>query len=331
MFSEQATSPPWIRAERFFDIDSQAARYRGYGQEYQQLSRGPFEGRVTSFDFGGDFAVQFETANQDLAQAATTPAGRCGVCILTEASPPCTLNGATLARDHLLVCPGGKGLVGKTPAGFNIYCMDLSCDLLLEEAAEWRSIEVLHDASGAQSLHEVVESGLATFAQRQSLGQHAAAVRAFKSSVADALWWAVSRTAIDAGGGVPRQAKLRALRHFRIAREYIHHHLTDGVSVAEVCRHTGVSRSSLESIFRSFVDIGPGSYIRNLQLNRVRRHLLLNDEPGESIGDIAARHGVWHWSRFSQSYKRLFGELPSQTRARETGLGTRTAPGSVNE
>jgi len=317
VLSEPATSPPsWIRAERFFDIESQAARYRGYGQEYQQLSRGPFEGRITSFDLGDDFVVQYETANQDLAQAATTPAGRCGVCILTETSPPCTLNGATLARDHLMVCPGGSDLVGKTPAGFNIYCMDLSCDLLLESATEWRGIEVIHDARGEQSLHEVVESGLATFAQRQSIGEHSAAIRAFKSSVADALWWAVSRTAVAGDEGIPRYAKLRALRHFRVAREYIHHSLTEGVSVAEVCRHTGVGRRSLESIFRSFVDIGPSAYIRNLQLNRVRRDLLSNEGRGESIGDIAARYGVWHWSRFSQSYRLLFGELPSQTRAR---------------
>jgi AraC family ethanolamine operon transcriptional activator len=35
-----------------------------------------------------------------------------------------------------------------------------------------------------------------------------------------------------------------------------------------------------------------------------------------SIGVIAARHGIWHWSRFSLYYRVLFGELPSQTRVR---------------
>jgi AraC family ethanolamine operon transcriptional activator len=315
-------TPPWVSAERFFDIDSQAARYRGYGQEYQQLSRGTFEGRVTAFDFGGDFVVHSETANQDLAQAATTPAGRYGVCILTEASPPCTLNGATLARDHLLVCPGGKGLVGKTPAGFNIYCMDLACELLLEECGERSGIELIYDASGARGVREIVESGLTSLMRLPSIDPCSPAARAFKSSVADALWWVVSRTAIDARRRVPQSAKPRALRLFRVAREHIDHRLTEGVSVAEVCRHTGVSRRSLESIFRSMVGIGPGAYIRNLQLNRVRRELLATDIHEESIGDIAARYGVWHWSRFSQNYRLLFGELPSQTRARASARGS---------
>lgn len=316
MFSDLATPPPWVRAERFFDIDSQAARYRGYGQEYQQLSRGAFEGRVTSFDFGSDLAVQLETANQDLAQAATAPAGRFGVCMLAETSAPCTLNGAILARDQLVLCPGGKGIVGKTPAGLNIYCMDLSRDLLLDEADEWSRIDVVYDAAGVQGLREIVESGLASFVQRRSIEECPAATKAFKSSVADALWWVVSRTGSDAANRVSPRARPRTLRLFRVAREHISVRLTEGVSVAEVCKNTGVSRRSLESIFRSVVGIGPGAYIRNLQLNRVRRDLLSSDMRGQSIGDIAARYGVWHWSRFSQNYKLLFGELPSQTRAR---------------
>jgi AraC family ethanolamine operon transcriptional activator len=42
-----------------------------------------------------------------------------------------------------------------------------------------------------------------------------------------------------------------------------------------------------------------------------------------SIGVIAARHGIWHWSRFSLYYRVLFGELPSQTRVRREGGGAR--------
>ena len=316
MFGDPATPPPWVCVERFSDIESQAAHYRGYGQEYQQLSAGAFEGRVTSFDFGRDFIVQLETANQALAQAAATPADRWGVCLLTETSPSCTVSGSTLARDHLAVCPGGEALVGKTPAGLNVYCMDVSRGLLLEEAAERNGVDVIYDAPGVQSLREVLESGLTTLARLQSPEQPSAAAMAFKSSVADALWRVMSRTAADTAQSVPRGAKRRALRQFRIAQEYIDHRLTDGISIAEVCRHTGASRRSLECIFQSILGMGPGAYIRNLQLNRVRRDLLSGEQDGASIGDIAARYGVWHWSRFSQNYKLLFGELPSQTRAR---------------
>lgn len=316
MFSELATLPPWVRAEQFCDIDSQAARYAGYGQEYQQLSRGPFEGRVISFDFGEDFAVHVENANQDIAVAATTPSSRLGLCVLTEASPHCTFNGVALTPNHVLVSPKGNGFVGKTPAGFSIYCMDLSRELLLEEIDEGRSVEVIHEPQGVRNLREIVESGLAAFAQRQSIEQYSAATKAFKSSVAEALWRIISRTTMEAAHRPPQSAQSRTLRQLRAAQEYIDHSLTSGISVVEVCRHTGTSRRALERIFLSILGIGPRAYIRNLQLNRVRRDLLSDEKAAESIGDIAARYGVWHWSRFSQNYQLLFGELPSQTRAR---------------
>jgi AraC family ethanolamine operon transcriptional activator len=31
------------------------------------------------------------------------------------------------------------------------------------------------------------------------------------------------------------------------------------------------------------------------------------------IGDVAARWGFWHFSQFSADYRRMFGELPSET------------------
>jgi len=53
-----------------------------------------------------------------------------------------------------------------------------------------------------------------------------------------------------------------------------------------------------------------------LQLNHIRRDLMSDASANLSIGVIAARHGIWHWSRFSRYYRLLFGELPSQTRLR---------------
>jgi len=46
----------------------------------------------------------------------------------------------------------------------------------------------------------------------------------------------------------------------------------------------------------------------------VRRELQTHRR--DSIGDVAARWGFWHLSRFAADYTRLFGELPSATRAR---------------
>ena len=67
--------------------------------------------------------------------------------------------------------------------------------------------------------------------------------------------------------------------------------------------------------------LAPGTYERTLRLNTVRRALLSPNLRHQTIGDLAAEHGFWDWSRFSGSYKTLFGELPSQTR-RKSGSGS---------
>jgi AraC family ethanolamine operon transcriptional activator len=111
-----------------------------------------------------------------------------------------------------------------------------------------------------------------------------------------------------------RYSSARAVRTFQRAREYINHHLGDGISIVALCKEAAVSRRSLESVFRSMVGVGPGTYVRALQLNEVRRDLLAAHEHNLSIGVIAARHGIWHWSRFSSHYRQMFGELLSETR-----------------
>ena len=109
-------------------------------------------------------------------------------------------------------------------------------------------------------------------------------------------------------------ATSRALFVFRRARDIIEHHLTDGISITTLCRSTGVSRRSLELVFRAVVGMGPSGYLRTLQLNEVRCDLLADVDEEESIGMIAARRGIWHLSRFSSYYRAMFGELPSETR-----------------
>lgn len=328
--SDPLTLPPWVHVEQFRDIDSQAARYQGYGQEYQQLSRGTFEGRVISFDFGGDLVVNLESANQDIAVAASTPSSRLGLCMLTESSPHCAFNGATFTREHLMMCPKGNGFVGKIAAGVNIYCLDLSPELLPEESDDDRvGVDVIHDPDGARDLRRVLKSGLSALMQAWSTEQYSAATRAFKSSLAEALWRIITRRAPDADYRAPQCAPARTLRLLRGAQEYIDHHLTSGISVAEVCRRTGTSRRALERTFLSVLGMGPAAFIRNLQLNRVRRDLLSSAQDGISIGDIAARYGIWHWSRFSQNYQLLFDELPSQTRARHVPASAAARPGAT--
>jgi AraC family transcriptional regulator, ethanolamine operon transcriptional activator len=306
----------WISGGHFNDVDAQAAQLHGYGQQYLQLSRGPFEGRFRSFIFGDDLGIHFERANRVLAQSASTPPGRHAVCLLSETSPPCAMNAGTFSQNHVALSPENRCLEAKTAEGVSLCCVDVSRELLSDGAYNLQTARVFSDPARSRQLRELIRSGVAAFSALQSLSGYPAAVKGFKSSLADLLSQMAAQSTEKEVGVQNPYATARTVQVFRRARAHIHDGLADGISIVALCRDVGVSRRSLENVFRSVVGMGPGNYVRALQLNHVRRDLVAGANGNTSIGVIAARRGIWHWSRFSQHYRLLFGELPSQTRLR---------------
>jgi AraC family ethanolamine operon transcriptional activator len=306
----------WMDGGHFSDVDAQAAQLHGYGQQYLQLSRGPFEGRFRSFNFGDDLGIHFETANRVLAQSASTPPGRYAACLLSEISPPCAMNAGMFSQNHVALCPERESLEGKTAEGVSLCCIDLSSELVSDDEFHLRTARVVSDAALSRQLRKLIQSGVATFTALQTLAGYPAAIQGFKSSLGDLLCQMSAHSSAKDVKTTNPYSRTRTLHVFRRARDYIHDGLANGISIVALCRHLGVSRRSLEYVFRSVVGMGPGNYVRTLQLNHVRRDLMSDTGGDASIGVIAARRGVWHWSRFSQHYRLLFGELPSQTRLR---------------
>jgi AraC family ethanolamine operon transcriptional activator len=104
------------------------------------------------------------------------------------------------------------------------------------------------------------------------------------------------------------------LVNVRRAREVVLSHPDSPLQVQDLCQALQVSRRTLQDSFRAVLGINPVGYLRALRLDGARRDLM----NGHSVKDVTETWGFWHWSRFSQDYRRLFGELPSVT-ARRTG------------
>jgi AraC family ethanolamine operon transcriptional activator len=110
---------------------------------------------------------------------------------------------------------------------------------------------------------------------------------------------------------VPASHRSRALGR---ALEYMRSRLQSPITVEELCRHSAASISTLERAFRERFGVSPKQFLTAVRLGGVRR-ALLDPAEGRDIGDVAAYWGFWHPSKFSADYKRMFGELPSQTRS----------------
>jgi AraC family ethanolamine operon transcriptional activator len=81
----------------------------------------------------------------------------------------------------------------------------------------------------------------------------------------------------------------------------------------ELCRRTGASRRKLSYSFQEVLGTSPAKYLRAARLNGVRRELKAASRSQLNVQDVASRWGFDHLSQFSQDYKHLFGELPSDT------------------
>ncbi|MGB5636772.1 MAG: helix-turn-helix domain-containing protein [Waterburya sp.] len=74
-----------------------------------------------------------------------------------------------------------------------------------------------------------------------------------------------------------------------------------------------VSERTLRTAFNEYFGVGPIRYLQLRQLNQVHHALGAADPEAVSVSDVLFRNGVWELSRFASRYRRLFGELPSET------------------
>ena len=98
----------------------------------------------------------------------------------------------------------------------------------------------------------------------------------------------------------------------RRARDYVHGHLEELPTVAELARHCGVSVRALTKGFTRHLHTTPLQYMISLRLDRVRDQLLTLG-PEASVTEVAQRWGFHHAGLFASRYRSRFGERPSQT------------------
>ncbi len=110
-----------------------------------------------------------------------------------------------------------------------------------------------------------------------------------------------------------RTSRAEALRIIRRAREFIDAHLSETISISEICAVSGVSVSKLERTFQRELQMSPSRYILTCRLEAVRKNLNNTCSADKQIAFIAMDYGFNHLSRFSGSYYKQYGELPSDT------------------
>lgn len=98
--------------------------------------------------------------------------------------------------------------------------------------------------------------------------------------------------------------------------DYIDAHVADELTLADLIDASGASARTLQYGFIEQFGVGPITYLKRLRMHCVH-DALRKAAPGScQVGNVAAQWGFFNGSAFARTYRKMFGELPSETLSR---------------
>ena len=100
--------------------------------------------------------------------------------------------------------------------------------------------------------------------------------------------------------------------HVEKAMAFVENHLGESLTLSDLCRACNVSARTLQTSFQVVLHRSPVQAVQELRLTRLRELLL----GGHDLANACKLVGLVSSGRMSSCYRRMFSELPSQTRLR---------------
>lgn len=308
-----------VARRRYRNIEAQARSIAGHQQVYAQLTPGAFEGVLESYAVSERTAFFVETTNRSIRKRFDVPPGRFRIGFLLGEFT-CHGNGVPLPTGDTSVD------LSSTPIDLHFGESYRGCWVTLAEAdvvaITPNGEELCASAKGgrsqvrglaAKSVQNTILTARNELFKPQLAIPCAKVISALERSIVSGAAWALAE-ALGRQSKPERSCAAHRTRLLRRACEVVDASLTSGLTMSQLCFTIGTSRRTLENIFAGALGISPYQYVRTIRLNAIRRELLSEENADASIGDIAARWGVWHISRFAADYRQMFGQLPSQER-----------------
>jgi AraC-like DNA-binding protein len=103
------------------------------------------------------------------------------------------------------------------------------------------------------------------------------------------------------------------------AEELLRARIDDPPSLRELCELLGAPERTLHYAFQEAFGMAPKAYLRALRLSAAFRRLRLGKGP---VTEVATDLGLFHFGRFANEYRAMFGEPPSETLRRARGYSS---------
>ena len=301
-------------SEQFLDFDHFRSVLSGWDVDVTQLSRGALQLNWSEVVFDNQLMLSHLKSNRSLADRMAIDSGYMKFVVCFTPNVFC---GLEVPGGSMLIFAPGREYRNVLPAGFESFEICASNDFLREMGLEIgdHGFGDLYPENCVLSIGEadlkrfrLLSQTLSelTMLQNHSFWIIAARERAISLTVG--VLEGLGRTNVP---DIENQISgwLLTVRALNLIDEQG----SQPATIAEISTSIGCTSRALQVAFQSSLGVTPLQYKLAKRLQFTRYALLTAQPDNESVTRIAVEHEFFHFGRFSQYYKALFGESPSVT------------------
>ena len=301
-----------------FDAIAEVAS--GWDIDFKLLGSGHGSGELEVVATAG-VVIQRNRLGWDLHQRGEAPRKILTFGVGADSRQSLPWGGQEISGNWLALFPVQGEFDAVTDGNFHTYTLSFEEGLLNDTAHALglpSPVDVVPDsgimdarADVITRLREMLHRLVRAARQTSSPAERSALARAIERDLPERILRTMS-------GGTPAKRPPSRVRDRALKRslDFIRQADRWPVTVRELCEASGASWRTLDYAFKERFGVTPKAYLRARRLNGVRRDLRVATPGRGSIGRVAGEWGFWHMGASARDYRKLFGELPSETLGR---------------
>ena len=303
--------------KKFRGFDEFSQIVQGWDLDFMQLDRGEFKADLLQTATPKSL-ISYSRFTRSFDQRGSAPPGMWTFALFSGRSSPIIWHEKAIPNSTMVIYRPGSEIDCVSRPGFEVYTVSYTEEHLNEICANLELPEVkklsaeidhfkcnLPDLSENRiKLHRIIES----FKRNPAFDNDGHQDHFLEDALPEYILLTLSES-------IPTKLSVSGRRQqaIRKAKEYLSEYPQEPTTVNKLCRIAQVSERTLQYAFLEHYGVTPKTYLKNIRLHGVRKKLLQISGNRTKIDDLACDWGFLHMGQFAAYYKRLFGELPSET------------------
>lgn len=309
--------------QKFDSFEEFSCLLKQWDADFRQLNTEQFKPDIFQAKIG-EILISSVHFGCHVEQRGATPQGMHTFAVLSADCPDFHWFGHMVNKDELLVFPAHGEVDCFTRAGFGVTTISIPEDLL-REFFEQNGINNLSTVIRPEEMlnktsTENINELRYLVHQLKALLLETIPDQFISSRIQSQILLSIFNIMIDNDSQLKRSllitSRQKSLYTLRTIIEHIKTNTNESLRMGELCRTAGISKRTLQYLFKKELDMTLTDYLKGHKLYRIHRDLWHLQQSNVKIRDIANKYGFWHMGQFAADYYKLFGELPSETLGR---------------